>query len=239
MPADSDKTQRPAGALRRRDGLAHAVRLLATGVLSYHRVVVEGAQYLPRSGPALLLPKHRAYRDILLEGIVLYRQTGRYASYVMKTGLYGILGLLGGVKIVRPKDIRRLKDRQERRRHIEQARQRNQETMDYLAWLYCHGEVVISHPEGQRNKDVLGGLQKEVIEQLIQTEKDYGLRIPMIPIGLEYESFGRPRARAFMRVGEPLYTDQFGDVIELVQALAKRIALLSNIAGEAPNANES
>ena len=77
--------------LRRRKWAAYSARTLAAVAFNYHRIVVEGAENIPHQGTALLLPKHRAYRDILLEGVVIYRLTRRYATYVMKAGLYGIL----------------------------------------------------------------------------------------------------------------------------------------------------
>lgn len=215
--------------LRRRPAATFVARLLVNGVLKYHRIVIEGAENLPREGPALILPKHRAYRDILIEGIALHRVTGRYASYVMKAGLFGILGLLGGVKIVRPKDLRRLKDREERRRLLMQARERNQETLNYLDWLYRNGELVVSHPEGMRRQDEMGPLQKEIVEELARTEARSGLRLPMVPVGFEYESYSMPGSRVFFRVGEPLFIDEFDGVPAVMQALTGRIATLSGI----------
>ena len=217
-------------SLRRKDGFAHLARLLARGVLLYHRIEVQGGEHLPRRGAGLILPKHRAYRDILIEGVVLYRLTGRYATYVMKVGLWGILELLGGVKIVRPKDLRRLKDREARRAEIQRAREANQRTQDYLAWLYARGELIISHPEGMRCQEGMGTLQKEIIEHLLQVERELELRIPVIPVGLEYESYARPRSRVWFRVGEPLYSDQFADSGALIDAIAERIGSLSGFA---------
>ena len=42
---------------------------------------------MPREEAGLLLPKHNAYRDIMVEGVLLRRLTKRYATYVMKRGL--------------------------------------------------------------------------------------------------------------------------------------------------------
>ena len=202
-------------------------RFLAARVLIYHRIIVEGGEHLPRQGPALLLPKHWAYRDILVEGAVLYQVTRRYATYVMKVGLYGFLELMGGVRIVRPKDIRRLKDREARRARIRRAREENQRTLDYLTWLYGQGEVVISHPEGMRYQDSMGPIHREIIEHLMHAERQFDLRIPLIPVGLEYESFGRPRSRLYFRVGEALFADQFATLDELADAIGERIRTLS------------
>jgi 1-acyl-sn-glycerol-3-phosphate acyltransferase len=214
---------------RRKDRLADVARVAASTALTYHRIAVDRAERLPTQGPALLLPKHHAYRDILIEGVVLHRVTHRYATYVMKTGLFGVLGLLGGVKIVRPKDIRRLKDREARRERIRWAREANQGTMEYLSWLYVMGEMVISHPEGMRYQNTMGPLQKEIIEHLIQVENTHGLRIPIIPIGLEYESYGRPRSWVHVRVGEPFFAADVEDILELMGIVNERIRTLSGL----------
>ncbi|MFA6110056.1 MAG: 1-acyl-sn-glycerol-3-phosphate acyltransferase [Candidatus Latescibacterota bacterium] len=216
--------------LRRRYWPTHVIRGLLARALYYHRLIVEGAELLPREGPALLLPKHRAYRDIPVEGVVLYRYTGRYANYVMKVGLWGVLELMGGIKIIRPKDLRRLKDREARRAEITRAREANQRTVDYLSWLYGQGEIVVSHPEGQRYRDGMGPLQKEIIEHLLQVERALGRQIPMFPIGFEYESLRRPRARAYCRIGEPLLSGEYPEAKDLVEVLGQRLRALSGLA---------
>ena len=217
-------------SLKRIDACACGVRLLAAGAMRYHRLAVEGGRNLPREGPALILPKHCAYRDILLEGVLLYRFTRRYANYIMKVGLWGILELMGGVKVVRPKDIRRIADREQRRAEIRRARAANQQMQAYLDGLYQSGELVISHPEGMRYQDKLGPLQKEVVEHLVQAEERLGMRVPLIPIGLEYASYARPGARVYFRVDEPLYADSFANTNELMDHLGNRLRVLSGLA---------
>lgn len=210
--------------------MANCARLLAVGALWYHRVEVEGGHNLPLEGPGLLLPKHRVYRDVFVEGVFVHRITGRYVTFVMKVGLWGILEHMGGLKVVRPKDVRRIADREKRRAEIHRAREANQKMQDYLDGLYKHGELVISHPEGMRYKDRLGPLQKEVIEHLLRAEDRLGVRVPLIPIGIEYESYGRPRSRVYFRVGEPLYAESFADVSALIDHIGERLRLLSGLA---------
>lgn len=217
-------------SIKRIDAFACGARLLAAGAMRYHRLAVEGDCNLPREGPALILPKHCAYRDILLEGVLLYRITRRYANYIMKVGLWGILEWMGGVKVVRPKDIRRIADREQRRAEIRRARAANQQMQSYLDGLYQRGELVVSHPEGMRYQDELGPLQKEVVEHLVQAEERLGMRVPLIPIGLEYDSYARPGARVYFRVDEPLYADSFANINELMDHLGKRLRVLSGLA---------
>ena len=216
-----------SGGLWRSKSVTDVARVLTIWALKYHRIVIEGGENMPLSGAALILPKHRAYRDILIEGIVLHRLARRYGTYVMKVGLYGILELVGGVKIVRPQDIRRIKDRQQRRRKIEWARGRNQQTLDYLSWLYGSGECVISHPEGTRCADFMGPLQKQVVEHMMSVEAARELRIPVIPMGLEYENIRAPRSTVFVRIGTPMYSDEFADQAALMVELESRLRRLS------------
>ncbi len=217
-------------SIKRIHAFACGARLLAAGAMRYHRLVVEGGSNLPRQGPALILPKHCAYRDILLEGVLLYRITRRYGNYIMKVGLWGILEWMGGVKVERPKDIRRIADREQRRAEIQRARAANQQMQDYLDGLYQHGELVVSHPEGMRYQDELGPLQKGVVEHLVQAEKRLGMRVPLISIGLEYDSYARLGSRVYFRVDEPLYADSFANINELMDHLSQRLRVLSGLA---------
>ena len=218
--------------LRRVGWLTKLITLSARAALFYHRLKVEGSQNLPTEGPALLLPKHRAYRDILAEGVILYRLTRRQGNYVMKVGLYGVLELLGGVKIVRPKDIRRIKSREARRARIQWAREKNRETLNYLSWLYEQGELVVSHPEGMRYQGTMGPLQREIIDHLLATEERLGARIPVLPIGLQYDSFAKPGANLYFRIGEPLYSSSFAGAERLMAEIDVQIRALSGIGCE-------
>jgi len=216
--------------LRRNNLITHCIRVVATRLFAYHRILIEGEDRLPAHGPVLLLPKHCAYRDIPLEGIVFYRTMRRYGTYVMKVGLWGILELVGGFKIVRPKDIRRIKDREQRRAEIRRARAANQQTQSYLTWLYSQGEMIVSHPEGMRYQNAMGPMQREIIDHLLKAQEELGLQIPLIPVGIEYEGYWKPRARVTFRVGEPLYSSQFDDPSDLVDAVGEQIARLSGFA---------
>ena len=216
----------PVFRLKRKLLYASFARRLAQVALTANRLVFEHGERIPALGPALILPKHCSYRDILVEGVLLHRATRRYANYVMKTGLSAFLELPGGVRIMRPKDIRRAKDRDQRRRRLEEARRRNSDTIEYLAWLYRSGECVISHPEGTRHADSMGILQKEIVEHLVAVEQQSSIRVPMVPVGIEYVPT-KPRSTIHFRVGELLYSDQFEDTASVMSALGESIESLS------------
>jgi 1-acyl-sn-glycerol-3-phosphate acyltransferase len=138
--------------LRRKAWVMRIFLPLLRVVAFYHRLVVEGADYLPRQGPALLVVKHRATRDTLLLSLILYRFAHRSGNYLMKgkpSSIFnGILEAAGGIKVIRPKDIHRLESRAAQKAYLEQARDLNQNALDYAAWLYIQGEIVVTFPEG-------------------------------------------------------------------------------------------
>jgi 1-acyl-sn-glycerol-3-phosphate acyltransferase len=110
------------------------------------------------------------------------------------------------------------------------ARAANQRLQDYLDGLYRHGELVISHPEGMRYQDAMGPLQKEVVEHLLLAQERLGVQVPLIPIGIEYGSYSRPRAPVYFRVDEPFYADSFADVGAVMAHLDQRLRTLSGLA---------
>ena len=102
--------------LQKKDLVACILRVFAKLVLfSFHRITMEGLEHLPKEGPALLLPKHCTYgRDVALEAIALHRATGRYANFLMRAIASRFYEWAGGIKIARPKDVRRVPSAQPR-----------------------------------------------------------------------------------------------------------------------------
>ena len=65
-----------------------------------------------------------------------------------------------------------------------------------------------------------------VAKHIAKAEEEYGIKIPGIPIGMEYAgSFWIPRSRVYVRVGEPLDLN----TPNLTEILRKEIARLSNL----------
>lgn len=220
--------------LRRKAWVMQTFMPLLSVAALYHRLAVEGAEYLPQQGAALLLVKHRATRDALLLSLILDRFAHRSGNYLMKgkpSAIFnGILEAAGGIKIIRPKDIYRLESRAAQKACLEQARNLNQHALDYITWLYTQGEIVITFPEGMFYPQRVGVLQTGIIKHTWQFEQENSLHIPLIPIGIEYESLFRPRAQAFFRIGPPLYAASYSSQSQLMRAITQCLAKLSGFA---------
>ncbi|MDP1696005.1 MAG: 1-acyl-sn-glycerol-3-phosphate acyltransferase [archaeon] len=190
----------------RRNNIIHSFCEYITrlALYSYHKIEYEGSENIPSHGPALLLPKHTSLKDIMLEGAFLKGQCNRYGNWVMKSGLPGMYSLLGGIKIKRPKDIKKIKDKKKRRAILEQAKEFNKQTIQYIEWIYRNGEIVIVHPEGTRTVGKVNTLKKELVDFTLEISEKYSLNIPVIPIGIEYESLGSPRSKVYLRAGKQL-----------------------------------
>ena len=230
---DMDTDEAGKFVLRRKKWIIPLCRPLLEMAFLYHRITVEGADNLPRQGPALLLVKHRASRDAPLVAMVLHRCTQRGANYFMKGKRSpisnAILEAIGGVKVIRPKDVWRIQHRAKRKAYIRQAREANQQAMAYVTWLYSQGEVLVAFPEGMFYADKMGPLQTAVIKHALDVEQENGFQIPLIPIGLEYENLNQPRSHAFLRVGTPLSTASFGKQKQLLGVVKQRLYELSGL----------
>ncbi len=220
--------------LRRKTWVMRIFLPLLSVAALYHRLVVEGAEYLPRQGPALLVVKHRATRDSILLSLILHRFTQRFGNYLMKGKPAGPLNSLleaaGGVKVVRPKDIHHLESRDAQKVFLQQAREFNQHALDYISWLYTQGEIVVTFPEGMFYPDRVGPLQSGIIKHTMQVEQETGLKIPVIPVGIEYKNLSRFRAPAFFRIGPPLYSASYSDQSHMVTAITQQLGQLSGLA---------
>ena len=144
--------------LAQRDWLAYRICQGATAfaISAMYSIAYQHEErlYPLKDTPFILLPKHQSLVDILLEGKIIRDLLNRPAYYVMKTELPDSLRFLGGIKIARPKDLLKqdaqaMGDREKVRKAIEQ---RNM-VYDCIRSVYDDGEIIVVHPEGERNYD--------------------------------------------------------------------------------------
>lgn len=76
-------------------------------IKTLHNIEVNGAEDIPETGSALITVKHQLKRDIPLEGYILKKHKGRYASWVMKHSLPKWLEKNGAIRFYREKEIRK------------------------------------------------------------------------------------------------------------------------------------
>lgn len=209
-----------------RDPLIYHLGRIFTTIISgiYYNIEFSGEKNIPITGPALLLPKHQSYFDIPIEGTLL-SNCHRAGNWVMKYSLPDILNHLGGIKVVRSSDIINEKDCGKRRELINIARELNPQSLDYVKWLFNQGEIVVIHPEGTRKPGQMNCIRKEIFDIVKDAEHQYDLKIPIIPVGIEYESLGSFRSKVYIRAGEQLDV-YVPDIVDIVKDEIKKLSNL-------------
>lgn len=131
---------------------------------------------------------------------------------------------MGGIRLERLKDLKKIKDKKKRREELENAKQKNQQVLDYLEWIYAQGEILVMHPEGTRNYGKMGGLKMSLINFTKQIQEKYSVEIPVVPIGIEYTGKSL-RSKVYLRAGNPLNLNS-NNIEEIIY---NEIKTLSNI----------
>lgn len=211
--------------IKRSDTIYDICHALAKPIMhSYHKVQYEGAQHIPEQGPALVIAKHQSLQDIILEGIFLRTYCQRQGNWVMKSRLPGILKYLGGIKVKRPRDLP--KDRKQRKKQIQGAKDQNKEANQYIEWLLQQGEIIVAHPEATRSPYRMAPFRKEIFTLAKRVQREHGIEIPVIPLGIEYDpSIWAPRSRVCVRAGKPSKAVTPG----LADKVSKELYSLSNL----------
>jgi 1-acyl-sn-glycerol-3-phosphate acyltransferase len=187
--------------------------------------LVLGAENIPQDGPALLLPKHQKMSDITLEGVILHYQCKRPGNWIMRHNLPDYLRLWGGIKVVRPDDIKREQDREKRKELFQVARDYNQAAVEYVAWLYQQNELVVLHPEGTRSPKKMGKVRSDFLRFSREANEKAGINVPAIPIGIHYSKVDKYFCDIVVRIGEPIDIQR----TDLVQVVTSEIKKLSGL----------
>jgi len=74
-------------------------------LLAKYDISLEGAEHIPKKGPALVLAKHQNTWDAPLENHFNRKAGRRYSNYVMKNSLPAIFKYGGGIPIKRDSDL--------------------------------------------------------------------------------------------------------------------------------------
>ena len=160
---------------------------------------------LPKNGPYVMLPNHQKLLDIPSEGHFIRRQTGRLAYFVMRGFPFPFnagLEALGGIKVSRPKDIRKGKISKDEAHEInERATKR---VLEYLE----NGEPVVIHPGGTREHKEIYIHKASLLGKIVDAQKEIG-QVPFIAVKIKYAG-----NNIRMTAGKPFYTNETSELEE-------------------------
>jgi 1-acyl-sn-glycerol-3-phosphate acyltransferase len=160
--------------------------------LWFRGIHVEGQQWLPRHGPALLAPTHKARWDaLLLPHAAGRRVTGRDCRFmVTQDEMRGVQGFL----------LRRLGCFA-----VNQARP-SLASLRHAIELLEAGEQLVVFPEGRIRHEGGQPLQlQQGLARLAALAASRGVSVPVLPVGIAYSHvIPRPCDRAALCIGEPM-----------------------------------
>ena len=166
--------------------------------LQFRERIVLQHQNLPRSGPVLLAPTHRARWDALMLPMAAGRRiTGRDCRFMVTTTEMG--GLQGWF-------LQRLGCFP-----VDQGRP-SMTTLRLAIDLLADGQQLVMFPEGQiQRKDKPIRLHQGLV-RLAQLAQRQGVHVPIVPIGIGYGGAPpRPFGRAVLCFGAPMTVPDAGD----------------------------
>jgi 1-acyl-sn-glycerol-3-phosphate acyltransferase len=172
---------------------------------------VEGLEYLPPRGPAIICPKHQRWEDIPVIGTALPPPL----HYIAKAELFRqpfvreLLGAWGGVPV----------DRQNPRATLSSFRR--------LLPLLNRKAYIVLFPEGTYVTGRAGPGKHRLIQLLLKLQGQEGLGVlPFIPVGVAYERRGWGYT-VHVKLGPPLLAPGPRQAQALTDALMEGIARLS------------
>jgi len=160
--------------------------------LWFRRIRVEGQQWLPRSGPVLLAPTHKARWDaLLLPHAAGRRITGRDCRFMVTVDeMRGVQGWL----------LRRLGCFA-----VNQAKP-SLASLRHALELLEAGEQLVVFPEGRIRHEGPQPLRlQQGLARLAALAASRGVPVPVLPVGIAYShTIPRPCDRAALCIGEPM-----------------------------------
>jgi len=200
----------------------------ATGFLGwaasvFSRIEIVGGPVPP--GPVLVTPNHL---NALMDPLVIFRVAGRSTSPLAKAPLFdqrilgGILRALGGLPVYRRQDD-------------PSQMGRNEETFRGAIDALHRGAAIQIFPEGKSHSEPsLETLRTGAarIALRAEAEREGGLGVQIVPIGLTYEGKQRFRGRVLAEIGAPIavapwmaryHEDEVSAAKELTEEIARRL----------------
>jgi len=184
-----------------------------------YRIRVQGVENIPGNGPAIILPKHQYWTDILIVSLAL----GPQLNCVAKTELFKFpfvktfLSLLGGVPVDREKTTKTMG------------------SFRYILQLLREREYLVIFPEGTYYRGKVGKGKSRLIQMILRwqvhranDDTDTVLHhIPFIPVGIHYGGKGL-RKMVSVKIGKPVFAEG-EEASKVTDRIIERIAQLSDL----------
>jgi 1-acyl-sn-glycerol-3-phosphate acyltransferase len=172
-----------------------------TGLHFYFRkIIVHGKETIPE-GPVIFAANHQ---NALLDALLIVCHNSRITHFLARADIFKktfIGWLLNTLNMV---PIYRIRDGW-------QSLTENQKTFDYCDDIFMKSEAVVIFPEGNHSNDrrirpLSRGFVKMAFESL---KKHPGLKIHIVPVGLNYSSHQAIRGSASVYFGEAIAANDF------------------------------
>ncbi|MBN2880736.1 1-acyl-sn-glycerol-3-phosphate acyltransferase [Candidatus Woesearchaeota archaeon] len=160
--------------------------------------------FLKSDEPGLILPNHRYMADIPLIGLPLKHFFSSQAHYIMKATLPSSFEYLGGVPIIRKKDIEKGSSNRE---IILKAKERDNEIYSNIipSILAQSGRVVIyTETTRSKNSPILFSLATSFNKKFKKIEENLGSSITYVPVSLCYKNGVKFRSKVEVEFLEPV-----------------------------------
>jgi len=181
-----------------------------------------------RDKPFFLIPKHQSWEDIIICAILTKSTIKKTPYYIMKDTLPSFLEYLGGLRIIRAKEIKQKElTREEKVQALLKAKEQKEQVYSLLAKLMipngARSNVLVSYIEGTRNFNKSYTLQKSDFSKLLDVQNKVGVNIPFIPLDIGYDN---KKKNISVVVGDPLEVDNDKSSLDLlVNHFRKNIVL--------------
>ena len=181
-------------------------RLARLAVRWYYReVAIDGAERIPREGPALLVVNHpNELMDALFAGLVSPRQL----TFTGKATLFEHPVADRLLRYMRVVPLRRAQDERHAGDSLPAKAARNAESFAAIHGALAAGQLVLIFPEGRSWDEPRLAPIKTGAARIALSAQQAGIRgVMIVPVGINYERKDGLRSRVLVEVGQPIGLD--------------------------------
>jgi 1-acyl-sn-glycerol-3-phosphate acyltransferase len=177
------------------------------------QVRLQGLEHLPKTGPAILIPKHQQWWDVPLLGTYLPRPLLFLAKQELFDSLFSRFFIIrfGGIALDRSHPLKSLN------------------TFRSLLPLLQQNAFLVLLPEGTYFRETMGSGKWRLIQLILRLQHKQSLPpIAFIPIGIRYSSANRgKRSIVEISLGPAQFEDNPNQAESFTQALLAQVKTLS------------